>query len=139
MFLIDTSIWIDYLREKNNPTTKYFTSMLDDEIPFGITGVIYQEVLQGAASKSDFNYLTDYLGTQRFYHLKDHVISYESAAKLYFDCRLQGITIRSTIDCFIAQIAIENDLILLHNDEDYHHISTVASSLKLHGSKRKRN
>ncbi len=132
MFLIDTSVWIDYLRDKNTPTTKYFTTLLDDEIPFGITGVIYQEILQGAASKSDFNYLVDYLGTQRFYHLKDDIVSYQSAAKIYFDCRRKGITIRSTIDCFIAQIAIENDLILFHNDEDFNKISAVAPSLKLH-------
>lgn len=132
MFLIDTSIWIDFLREKNNPTTKYFTGLLEEEVPFGITGIIYQEVLQGAASKSDFDNLVDYLGTQRFYHLKDDIMSYQSAAKIYFDCRRRGFTIRSTIDCIIAQIAIENDLILLHNDEDYRHIATVTPSLKLH-------
>lgn len=106
--------------------------MLDDEIPFGITGIIYQEILQEAASKTDFNQLVDYLGTQRFYHLKNDILSYQSAAKIYFDCRRKGIIIRSTIDCFIAQIAIENDLVLLHNDEDYNRIHAVAPSLKLH-------
>lgn len=134
MFLIDTSIWIDYLRERNNHTTKYFMSLLENEVPFGITGVIYQEVLQGAATKSDFDYLVDYLGTQQFYHIKDNLISYQSAAKIYFDCRRKGLTIRSTIDCFIAQVAIENNLILFHNDEDYNRISSVVSPLKLYSS-----
>lgn len=132
MFLIDTSIWVDYLRQKNNPTTKYFTELLDEEAPFGITGIVYQELLQGAASKSDFDSLADYLSTQRFYHLQDNIISYQSAAKIYFDCRRKGITIRSTLDCLIAQIAIENDLILLHNDEDYNRIATVATKLKFY-------
>lgn len=132
MFLIDTSVWIDYLRDKKNPTTKYFAELLDDESPFGITGIIYQELLQGAASKSDFDSLTDYLGTQRFYHVQDSVVSYQAAAKIYFDCRRKGITIRSTIDCLIAQIAIENELILLHNDEDYNQIATVAKTLKFY-------
>lgn len=134
MFLIDTSVWIDYLRQKNNPTTRYFETLLEDEVPFGITGVIYQEILQGADSKSDFNNLIDYLGTQRFFHMKDNIISHQSAAKIYFDCRRKGITIRNTIDCIIAQIAIENDLVLFHNDEDYNHIQTVSSHLKLHQS-----
>jgi predicted nucleic acid-binding protein len=35
------------------------------------------------------------------------------------DCRKKGITIRSTIDCLIAQTALENDLILLHEDYDF--------------------
>lgn len=135
MFLVDTSVWIDYFREKNNPTTKYFATLLDDEVPFGITGIIYQEILQGAATKSDFKYLVDYLGTQRFYHAADMLLSYQEAAKLYFDCRRQGITIRSTIDCFIAQIAIENALVLLHNDEDYNRIAGITPSLKVHQSK----
>src|ERR1700723_1438051 len=125
MFLVDTSVWIDYLREKNNTAVKYFNTLLDEEAPFGITAITYQELLQGARSKSDFDNLVDFLGTQRFYHPQDNVITYQNAAGLYFNCRRKGITIRSTIDCLIAQIAIENNLILLHNDQDFHHISTV--------------
>jgi predicted nucleic acid-binding protein len=131
MYLIDTSIWINYFRQKNTPATQYFINLLDEEFPFGITGVIYQEVLQGAASNSDFNQLGEYLGTQRFYHLKDNLRSYHAAAKIYFDCRRKGITIRSTIDCIIAQIAIENDLILLHDDIDFFQISSIIKSLKI--------
>ncbi len=132
MFLVDTSVWIDYFREKNNSSVQYLVTLLDEEAPFGITGIIYQELLQGAASKSDFDYLSEYLGTQRFYHLHDDVQSYQNAAKLYFDCRRKGITIRSTIDCLIAQITIENNLILLHNDEDFKRISMVSPDLKLY-------
>jgi len=131
MFLIDTSVWIDYFREKNNAAVEYFSELLDEETPFGITGIIYQELLQGAASQSDFTHLVNYLGTQRFYHLNDNVTSYQEAAKIYFNCRRKGISIRSTLDCLIAQIAIENDLILLHNDEDYNRISSIVSGLKL--------
>jgi predicted nucleic acid-binding protein len=132
MFLVDTSVWIDYLRQKNNSAVSYFQALLDEEIPLGITGVIYQEILQGAATKSDFNKLVDYLGSQRFYHVKDNLLSYQSAANIYFNCRRKGITIRSTIDCLIAQIAIENNLVLLHNDQDYEQIATIVPSLKLY-------
>ena len=38
--------------------------------PFGITGVIHQEVLQGAASRAKFDYLAEYLDSQTFYHPK---------------------------------------------------------------------
>jgi predicted nucleic acid-binding protein len=135
MFLVDTSVWIDYLREKDNSVTQYFALLLDQGTPFGITGVIYQEILQGASSKSDLDFLTKYLSTQRFYHIKDNINSYQSAAEIYFSCRRKGITIRSTMDCLIAQIAIENDLILLHNDEDYYRIATVIPVLKSYKTK----
>ena len=106
-------------------------SILDRRLPFGITGVIYQEVLQGSASEKDFNQLKEYLSTQRFFHPQDEIITYELAAKLFYRCRRKGITIRSTIDCFIAQIAIEHDLVLLHNDQDYDRIRSVVPELLL--------
>lgn len=131
MYLIDTSIWIDYLREVSNHKTNQFMSILDRGLPFGITGVIYQEILQGAASERDFDQLKKYLSTQRFFHPLDELETYESAAKLFYVCRRKGITIRSTIDCFIAQIALEHNLTLLHNDRDFDRIQSVISELSL--------
>ena len=100
-------------------------------MPFGITGIIYQEILQGADSEQDFNQLKEYLATQRFFHPRDEIVTYESAAKLFYLCRRKGITIRSTMDCFIAQIAIEYDLILLHNDQEFKRIQSVIPELTL--------
>lgn len=95
------------------------------EMPFGITSFIYQEVLQGAGSEKEYRKLKTYLSTQRFYHPEDPVDSYQSAAQIYFKCRRKGISVRSTIDCLIAQITLEQNLILLHNDKDFDAISTV--------------
>jgi predicted nucleic acid-binding protein len=36
-----------------------------------------------------------------------------------------NVNIRSTIDLLIAQIALENNLILLHNDNDFENITSV--------------
>jgi predicted nucleic acid-binding protein len=131
MYLIDTSVWIAYLRQEQNASVSYLQDILKKRHPFGITSVIYQEILQGASLAKDFARLKYYFSTQRFYHPQDPVVSYENAAQLYFTCRKQGITIRSTIDCLIAQIAIEHDLLLLHNDKDFVELSKVASGLKL--------
>jgi hypothetical protein len=57
--------------------------------------------------------------------------SYIAAAGLYRKCRKKGVTIRSTIDLLIAQIAVENDLILMHHDTDFQNIAKVCS-LKLY-------
>jgi predicted nucleic acid-binding protein len=99
--------------------------VLQRKIPFGINSLIFQEVLQGAGSEKEYLILKKYLESQRFYHLKDPVDSFAKAAKIYLDCRKKGITIRSTIDCLIAQTALENGLVLLHEDSDFDLMSKV--------------
>jgi predicted nucleic acid-binding protein len=47
------------------------------------------------------------------------------AARIYFDLRQQGLTVRSTLDCCIAVVALQHDLTLLHNDQDYERIASV--------------
>jgi hypothetical protein len=49
---------------------------------------------------------------------------------MYFDCRRQGITLRSSNDCLIAQMALEHGLILLHDDEDFRRIGRVVPELR---------
>jgi predicted nucleic acid-binding protein len=68
-----------------------------------------------------------------FYDVKKGTQSYEESAFNYFKCRKAGITIRSSIDLIIVQIAIENNLYLLHNDNDFIHISKMIKELKLYG------
>jgi predicted nucleic acid-binding protein len=131
MYLVDTSIWLDFFRNRSTQAVIQFEEILDHNLPFGITSVIYQEVLQGADSLKDFMKLQDYLATQKFYHPLDPILSYEQAALRYFNCRRQGITIRGTIDCLIAQIAIEHNLRLLHSDRDFTQMATVNKNLKL--------
>jgi predicted nucleic acid-binding protein len=131
MYLVDTSVWIDYFRGATNKATDYFSDILERKIFFGVAGVIYQEILQGAGSITDFNKLAAYLGTQHFFHPKDEILTYESAAQLYFVCHRKGLTVRSSIDCLIAQIAIERQLILLHSDRDYEYIKQVVPELAL--------
>ncbi len=130
MYLIDTSLWIDYFNEQDNPIVSQFENILDEQISFGICSVIYQEILQGAKSKTDFHKLQNYLGSQVFYHPKHPVNTYTAVANLYFTCRRQGITICSTIDCLIAQIALEYDLVLLHNDKDFNQLAQIVPELK---------
>lgn len=131
MYLIDTSVWIDFLRSTNTLAVRRLFRMIEEQIPFGITGVIYQELLQGAASKSQFEQLQAYFSTQRFYHPISPIESYAKAAEMYFACRQAGVTVRSTLDCLIAQISIENQLILLHSDKDFDRIQKTVPALQL--------
>lgn len=129
MILVDTSVLIDFLKGENNDPCYKFRNVLENHIPFGITSQIFQEVLQGARSTTEYSKLQRYLESQIFFHPKDPVASYAQAARIYFTCRKKGVTIRSTIDCLIAQIALEYNLSILHNDNDFDAM-TVAIPLK---------
>ncbi len=125
VILVDTSVLIDYLRGADNSAVEQFQHVLDHNLPFGISSLIYLEVLQGVRTEKDFDSVKSYLETHRFYSLQDEKESYASAARIYFLCRKKGITINSTVDCLIAQTAIENDLALLHNDADFDRMRKV--------------
>jgi len=49
---------------------------------------------------------------------------------VFFDLRRKGMSVRSSVDCLIAQTAIEHGLHLLHNDSDFDRIAKV-SALKI--------
>jgi predicted nucleic acid-binding protein len=119
MILVDTSVLIHFFKGIDSKSSQKFRTILQREIPFGINSLIFQEVLQGAGSEKEYLTLKKYLETQRFYHLREPIDSFAKAAKIYLDCRKKGITIRSTIDCLIAQTALENNLLLLHEDSDF--------------------
>ena len=131
-YLVDTSVWIDFFRQRKNSGVDEFYRVLDQGQQYGITELIYQEVIQGALNEKDFTSLADYLAAQTFFYPKYHPETYTQAAQIYFACRRKGITIRSTIDCLIAQAAIEHDLILLHNDKDFERIAEVFPEFKLY-------
>ena len=50
---------------------------------------------------------------------------------MYFDCRRAGFTIRSAIDCLIARVALEHELMLLHDDRDFEKIVGIVPDLAL--------
>jgi predicted nucleic acid-binding protein len=132
VFLVDTSVWIGYLRGAQTEAVSKLDEIQARGYPFGITSLICQEILQGADSEASFTRFDHYLRTQIFYHPADPVGSYLEAARLYARCRWAGITIRSTVDCLIAQVAIEHGLILLHDDRDFDHMARVIPDLRIH-------
>ena len=76
----------------------------------------------------EFDQLSEYLGSQTFYHPRDPVESYREATLICFQCRSAGVTVRSAIDCLIA---IEHELILLRDDRDFENVTGVVPDLAL--------
>jgi predicted nucleic acid-binding protein len=131
MHLVDTSVWIDFIRAKPTPAVNQLRFLLETNSVVTISSVIYQEVLQGSESEQRFELFKNYLNTLPFCHPKHPIDSYAQAAAIYFTCRRKGITIRSTLDCLIAQLAIEQEAYLLHSDKDFQQIANIFPALKL--------
>jgi predicted nucleic acid-binding protein len=132
MIIVDTSILIGYFRGNETPPYNKMDFIIDNDIPYGIDKHIYLELLQGARNESEYDILKEYLKTLPFYALKYGEKSYENAALLNIICRNYGITIRSTIDLIIAEIALENNLYILHNDNDYTNMAKIITELKIY-------
>lgn len=130
MYLIDTSVWIDYIKGRDVRQVHFLDQILSNPLAIGITDIIYMEILQGASDQTTFDQFRRYFCGQKFYRFPDPEFSHAAAAQIYFDCRRKGITVRSTLDCLIAQCAIEHELILLHQDNDFKYMATALPALR---------
>jgi predicted nucleic acid-binding protein len=118
VILADTSVWIDLLSKR--PTLR----LTEDAIPQLVTcAPVLQEVLQGVSddikaarvrrSLEAFPVLDDPLPSSRFLE----------AADIYRQGRRRGLTIRSSMDCLIAAIALQAKVTVWHRDRDFEAIA----------------
>lgn len=124
MLLIDTSVWISVFRDSSGQIGKQLETLIAEREVL-LTRFTQLELLQGSLNEKEWTLLSTYLETQDYVELTSH--SWQAAARIYYDLRRQGLTVRSPIDCCIAQSALENDLLLIHNDRDFETIAQVRS------------
>jgi predicted nucleic acid-binding protein len=130
LILIDSSAFIEFLNRTGSTTAQVVERLIHDDAECAIADLVLTELLQGIKSDKEFRTVRDALLAFPILSLKG-AESCVRAAELYRTCRTKGLTIRSTIDLFIAQIALENDAVLLHNDRDFEAIASV-STLKIY-------
>jgi predicted nucleic acid-binding protein len=131
VILVDTSVLIGYLKGQTGGKFALFDEVLRRVMPFGISPYTIQELLQGARDINEFDKLREYLSTQTVYYLSAGIESHIDAAKIFFNLRRAGVTIRGTIDMLIAVTAIEHNLYLLHNDRDFDMIAKKEPRLRV--------
>ena len=115
MVIIDTSAWIEFLRDTGSTVCTAVDEHLASDI--AITDPISMEILAGARDEVHLRQLRGLLA--RATVLPTTPASYDHAAALYRACRTQGVTVRKLIDCLIAAVAIETGLRVLHADSDF--------------------
>jgi predicted nucleic acid-binding protein len=125
VILVDSSAWVEFLRQTGSSTNQALTSMLDEGKQLAWTDMVALEVLAGARDDADRDRLRRLFHSQSFLPVEGPV-DYENAAELYRLCRHGGETPRGLVDCLIAVVAIRNDVELLCNDVDFHVIARHA-------------
>jgi len=117
MVIVDTSVLIDYLGDYSTLQTEW----LDRQISLqrlGITSLTLAEVLQGIREQRRFASTLAELSDFALFETGGRALAIQSAMN-YRTLRGLGVTIRSTIDCLIATLCIEEGHWLLHNDSDF--------------------
>ncbi len=117
MVLVDTSVWIDFLRGTASAPANTMETLLMDRSDICICGVIMTEILQGIRNDKQFAKTLDLLEAVVFLPMTHE--TFIRSAQLYRKVRKKGFTIRKPIDCMIAAVAMEHDVPLLHQDKDF--------------------
>ena len=117
MVLVDTSAWIEFLRDTNSATCQRVRSLLQEKKSIATCPAICMEVTAGARDENHLRSLQRLLSVADILPIRD--TDYEQAACLFRFCRQQGYSVRKIIDCLIAAVAIRDDILLLHSDRDF--------------------
>lgn len=121
MIVVDTSVWIDFFRQRRTPQAAVLTDLLEDDAGVAITDVVLTELLQGVpnAEAARFEEAMRAFDVLRLGSIDD----FTRAAALYRQARSVGETVRRTVDCLIASVCVREGLALLHADVDYERLA----------------
>lgn len=122
MILVDTSAWVEFLRDTRSSVCAEVDRLLGEEL--AVTGPVVMEVLAGARDDRHLHDLRGLVGRATLLHCRP--VDFGAAASMYRTCRQRGRTVRKTIDCLIAAIAVRHSVPLLHADKDFDALETHA-------------
>ncbi|MFO8074962.1 MAG: type II toxin-antitoxin system VapC family toxin [Actinomycetota bacterium] len=123
--LVDTSSWIEYLRGTDTAYTTFLRDAIRAERPLAWTEPILYELTAGARSPRRAAELRALLVRGPILAV-DGLQDWEAAAQLYRSARSRGLTVRSSIDCLIAAVALRTDSPLLARDRDFEALAQVS-------------
>ena len=120
MILVDTSIWIELLAGR--------LRIEEQELPrFAVCGPIVQEVFLGLKPGRPSEIFREVFGALPVLSDPIGLDLFVAAADIYRQGRRRGLTIRSSVDCLIAAIAIRNAAPIWHRDRDFTVISAYTA------------
>lgn len=113
--MIDTSAWIEFLRDTGSLTASAVEEALANDIM--VSDPIRMELLAGTRDDIHLEQLRRLLS--RCSHISATSGDSENASFLYRKCRRKGATVRKMTDCLKAAIATRAGTPLQHLDSDF--------------------
>lgn len=123
MILVDSSAWIETLRNTRSPTDTTFRRLLHEEAPLATTEAVVGEVLAGARDELEHVRLRRRLHGLSFLTIGG-LAGFQRAARLSQHCRSRGFS-PSLADCLVAVPALALGAALLHADSHFEAIAAV--------------
>jgi len=118
--IVDTSIWIEYLKNNQEIAPGLEEGLLAGNI--FMVGPVVSELLQGAKTKNDYQALSSTIDGVPF--INAEFADWLLAGKLSFKMKKKGLTIAIT-DCVIAAIAINNGATVYTLNQNFQSIPDV--------------
>ena len=118
MILLDTSAWVEFLRDTGSRVHLAVREIVRADEPFATCAAIRMELLMGARDEHHLQQLSALLA--RGTMLATPPGRYDEAAALYRQARAHGVTVRRAMDCLIGAHAIAAAVPVLHADADFH-------------------
>lgn len=115
MILVDTSAWVEFLRDTGSPVCAEVDQLISTQL--ATCDVVTMEILAGARDDHHLAQLRGLLARATPFSVLP--MDYDHAAALYRGCRRRGETVRKLVDCLIAAVAIREELSVLHADADF--------------------
>jgi predicted nucleic acid-binding protein len=117
LILVDSSVWIDYFRNRPTPQAEWLDRNLAVE-RLAVGDLILAEVLQGFKDDKGFNEARRLLDKLEQVLIGGADLAVE-AARNHRRLRRRGVTARGTVDVLIATRCVVDGLRLLHSDHDF--------------------
>jgi predicted nucleic acid-binding protein len=115
--VVDSSVWIDFVRIGKGPQIERLMSVID-RYDVVVGDIILCEVLKGASAEPEARRLESLLLEFPIVQMCNLNLALR-AGEHYRRLRAGGFTIRNTVDLLIGTYCIEHGHTLLHSDRDF--------------------
>src|SRR3990172_11775212 len=116
--LADTSAWVEMYRRTGSPVDVEMTAVLAEPSRLAVTEPVVMELLAGRRPLRQVTKVRRRLLSFTMMRVGG-LETYERAAAILRECRTQGETVRNSIDCLIAAVALREGVPVLHDDRDF--------------------
>jgi predicted nucleic acid-binding protein len=122
LVLVDTSIWVDFLANPQSAVDSELDGLMA-RAEAAVTGIVLVEVLNGARSKEEFQYLGELLNGLPFLDTTQRV--WRRVSELAFSVKARGQTMTMPA-LVIGAVALEYECLLFTTDKAFSRVPALS-------------